>query len=349
MDKKEFLKSLLECASPSGYEEKIGYLIRDYLFEGLNANSVIYNSETFYAQQGKGPKKILLSAHHDEIGFQVQYISDSGLVYLSPVGGLDFKVLPGSVVEIYSSKKSLEVVTGIIGKTPIHLDTERDKISTNIKDFSVDLGATSKEEAQNLVGIGDYGVIRSTPIINFGEHRVMGRALDDKIGVYIVTQVAKELAHWKVPEDYSLVYAYFSQEETGLRGAKQAVPYINPSISIDVDVIYSTDDERGISKEKCGEINLGKGPVINHGPDKNRGLNQDILRVAQSNAIDIQEIVTKPGGTNTDAIWVGSEDCKTTHISIPLRNMHTPVEVCDWRDIDGAIKLLVETIKELTK
>ena len=348
----EFLRKLLLTDSPSGYEEEAQYLISNYLNgregAGLNSTSFYFESGTQVEQQGNGPKKIMISAHYDEIGFQVQYITESGMLCLSPLGGLDLKILPGQVVKFHSSKTGYDV-TGIIGKSPIHIERpdERGTLSTEIQNYLVDIGAENKEEAKELISIGDYGVVESVPMINFGKNRIMGRALDDKIGVYIMTQVAKELAHYPIPEKYSILYAIFPQEETGLRGAKQAVSHINPDMSIDIDVMFATDEGRGISKEKYGEISLGKGPLINHGPDKNSELNRTLLKVAEENNISIQEIVTRCGGTNTDAIWIGAENCKTTHLGIPLRNMHTPVEVVDWRDVDSAIKLLVETIKKI--
>ena len=348
----EFLRKLLTTDSPSGYETEAQNLIVDYVGDrfgaNLNYNHIYFESGTFVAQQGTGPKKILISAHYDEIGFQVSYINDSGLLCLSKLGGVDLKVMMGQYVTIHSSITG-ETITGIIGKEPIHVENpdKRYSISENIYEYLVDIGAENKEEAQKLVSIGDYGVIFSVPILDFGENRLVARGLDDKIGVYIMTQVARKLSHFDQGDKYSILYAAFPQEETGLRGAQQSIPHLNPDISIDIDVMFATDEGRGISKEKYGEISLGKGVLINHGPDKSVEINNLLKSVAKEFDIAIQEIVTGRGGTNTDVIWTGAKNCKTTHLGIPLRNMHTPVEVVDWRDIDAAIGILVETIKKI--
>lgn len=301
---------------------------------------------TIAYKHGSGQKTILLSAHYDEIGFQVQYIMDSGLLCISPLGGLDLKILPGQVVEIYT--KLGTTITGIVGKKPIHVETpnERETLSIKISDILVDIGVKDKESAKKLVSIGDYGVLQSEPILDFGENRIVGRGLDDKIGVYILTQVAEtiEQNHKECLEDYTIIYAFFPQEETGLRGSYESRMF-NPDISIDLDTWIATDEGRGISKEKYGDVSLGSGPIIAHGPDKDYSLNNDLLGVAEDNFIPYQEICSRSGGTNTDVIQRMSGSI-TTVILIGLRNLHTPVETCDWADIENTIKLLTTALEK---
>lgn len=345
----EFLEQLLTTAIPSGYETIEGSSLIQNYFEKLGLK-VVLNTKlgTVAYKQGKGPKKILISAHYDEIGFQVQYINSNGLINIIPIGGLDKKVLAGQVVEIH--KRNGNIITGVIGKKPIHAESssERSDGSCKMEDFLVDIGATDKEEAKKMVNIGDYGVIKVDPILNLGNKeqakRLMGRALDDKIGMYIVTQVAKYLSEKDLDKYYTIIYAGFPQEETGLRGAWQ-VKDINPDVSIDIDVMFTTDDGHGISEAKNGSIELGKGVIINHGSDKNYDLNNILIKTAEKGGIPYQEIVTRPGGTNTEMLQLLSRDCETTHLSVGIRNLHTPVEICDWDDIEGTIDLICKTIE----
>lgn len=347
MENKEFLRDLLRCPSPSGYEKEARKLIIEYLEYVLGDSSEetqVYAMGSFYVKQGSGPKKIMISAHYDEIGFQISYIDDSGFLHIQKIGGLDLKVLPGSVVQI-KSRKTGKFIKGVIGKKPIHDETaeERECLKWKEEDVIIDLGVSSSEEARELISIGDVGVILREPNLDFGMNRLTGRALDDKIGVYILTQVAKNLSS-EVLSGYSIYYTGFCQEETGLRGAIQSAGLIDPDISIDIDVFIATDEGRGV-KKNFGELFLGKGPAINHGSDKNPDLNDILLETLSEVDIDYQEVVTRPGSTETCTIQEGCSNCKTTHLSIPLRNMHTPVEVCDWKDVEGAIKLLTEIIK----
>ena len=348
----EFLEKLLTTAMPSGYETIDGsYLIRNYL--GKLGLKEIMNTTlgTFAFKQGNGPKKILISAHYDEIGFQVQNFTEAGLLNIVPIGGLDTKVLPGQVVEIYT--RSGKIVTGVIGKKPIHAESYEERkggCDMKIEELLVDIGAIDKAEAKKMVFIGDYGVIKSQPILNLGNketaNRLMGRALDDKIGMYVVCEVAKYLSEKNFDKYYTLIYAGFPQEETGLRGARQ-VRELNPDVSIDIDVTYATDEGRGISSAEQGSVELGKGVVINHGPDKNYDLNYSLIKTADKEGIPYQEIVTDCGGTNTHFLQLMAKDCQTTHLSIGLRNLHTPVEICDWDDVESTIDLICKTIENL--
>ena len=346
----EFLEKLLMTAMPSGYETIDGaYLIRDYLSRQGNFKEILNTSlGSFAYKQGNGPKKILISAHYDEIGFQVQHINSNGLINIVPIGGLDKKVLAGQVVEIYTRRG--DIIPGVIGKKPIHAESadERSGYEIKMEDFLVDIGATDDKDAKSMISIGDYGVIKSTPILNFGNKdnakRLMGRGLDDKIGMYIVTQVAKYLGKMDFDKYYTIIYAGFPQEETGLRGAIQ-VKDLNPDVSIDIDVMFATDEGRGISEAKNGVVNLGNGVVINHGVDKNYDLNYSLIKVAEKEGIPYQEIVTQSGVTNTEIIQLMSRDCITTHLSLGIRNLHTPVEICDWDDIESTIDLICKAIE----
>lgn len=344
---KEFLEKLLKTSSPSGYENEALEVFKN---ECLSKKGTVIVEEDMMGNVGIGsntksdlslkntfgdPSYIMISAHIDEIGFQVQHITVSGLINIIQIGGPDLKVLAGSEVLIKGS------IPGIIGKTPIHLEkrSERDEMKIEMKDFLVDIGAESKEEAQKLVEIGDY-VTFSPNLKWLGENRISSKGLDDKIGIYIVAEVLKRCNNI-IP---NLLVAALTQEEEGLRGAKVFSRSIFIDRSIDIDVTFATDEGREISVEEEGDIRLGKGPVIVCGPDKSPRIRELMKRVAKENNIPFQLVSSWSGGTNTSAIQEGTGS-ETALLSIPIRNMHTQVEVCDMRDVEWAIELLEKVIK----
>lgn len=341
---KEFLEKLLRTSSPSGYEDEALEVFKN---ECLSKKGTIIVEEDMMGNVGITTKSnltmknmsgdlsyVMISAHIDEIGFQVQHITESGLINIIQIGGPDLKVLAGAEVLIKGS------IPGIIGKTPIHLEkrSERDEMKVEMKDFLVDIGAESKEEAQKLVEIGDY-VTFSPNLKWLGENRISSKGLDDKIGIYIIAEVLKRCTD--VP---TLLVAALTQEEEGLRGAKAFSRSIFIDRSIDIDVTFATDEGREISVEEEGDIRLGKGPVIVCGPDKSLRIRELMKRVAKENNIPFQLVSSWSGGTNTSAIQEGTGS-ETALLSIPIRNMHTQVEVCDMRDVEWAIELLEKVIK----
>lgn len=238
-------------------------------------------------------------------------------------------------------------VPGIIGKKPIHVewkaDDEKDK-TTKIKDMKIDIGAESKEEAMKLVGIGDPVIIQDIPM-ELGENRIVGRGLDDKTGVFIVGEVLRKLS--KLNLQHVKVYGVAcTQEETTASGAIISAANINPAYSIDFDVTFATDDEY-VSPCEWGDIKLGKGGAIAHGVDNNRELTNLIKKVCNETGIPYQEFVAPTGGTDTVHIKQASSDCATQLLSIPNRNMHTQVEMCDYRDLQSLIDMTVQTIMEI--
>jgi endoglucanase len=177
-------------------------------------------------------------------------------------------------------------------------------------------------------------------------------SLDDKIAVFLVASLYKALyeelkSHGTyIPEDhwskkYTVIFLSATQEETGLRGATVAAKNINPDISIDCDVDFAANDELSGPKEKIGDIKLGEGPIIAYGADKSIRLNKALKESAPEK---YQTVSTGCGGTNTDTIQLSSADCETAHVAIPNFSMHSPVEICDWRDVQGAAEMIYNVI-----
>jgi endoglucanase len=300
---------------------------------------------------GNGNLAFMLSGHIDQVGLQVQHIDDNGFVYFIKDGGVDPKILPGLAVTILSNNG---LVNGIIGKTPIHIEWNSDSKdkALNIKDLKIDIGASDKKEAMDMIQIGNPIAINH-PTFLLGKNRISSGGIDDKIGVFITAEVIKRLAH-----DYTygngaiknlkVFGVACTQEEVGGNGAIIAAKRINPKYSIDYDVTFATDDDC-VSAKEWGDIKLGNGGCIAYGPDKHMEMCKDVEFVCSKYNIPYQPFSVGAGMTNTNKIKISSDDCKTLLLSIPERNMHTPVEVCDLRDVESLIDMTYWYIHELDK
>ena len=354
-----FLKKLLETHTPSGYERlgKIDELIQDVL-SNTKYRDIIGN---LYFEKGSTQEnalKVFISAHYDENALQVIKITNEGLLHIINLGGIDRKTIEGSHVFVISDKWDEDDVTqkklipGIIGKKPIHKETkdEREKIDEYDK-MLVDIGASSKEEVTELgIHIGSVIVFKKDVNMTFGpkKDKIVSNALDDKIGIFAVTSAFNTIdENILIEKNIKLILGWLSQEEVGLRGAIIASNYVQPDISIDVDVTFDTSKCTGISQEKHGDMELGKGVVLEYGPHTNYTLINDLKEIANKFALSYQESVAKVGGNNCSAIQLNAKDCATAHLGIPLRNMHTQVEMVQNDDVNSCIdliKLYIENI-----
>jgi endoglucanase len=345
---KEFLQNLLTAYSPSGYEKNATSVFEDYMGT-FDANHEFTDKVGNVCYSiGDGKVSIMLSGHVDEIALQIQHIDDKGFIHFVKDGGVDPKVLLGSTVMIMSSVTG-KPVPGIIGKKPIHVewhaDDEKNK-ATQIKDMKIDIGVDTKEEAMALVGIGDPIIIQDIPL-EFGVNRFVGRGLDDKVGVFIVGEVMKQLSMVGTRLNNVKVYGVACvQEETTASGAVISAANINPDYSIDYDVTFATDDDY-VKPEEWGNIKLGKGGAIAHGVNNNPSFTKMIKEVCKEHNIPYQEFVAPSHGTDTLYIKQASSDCATQLLSIPNRNMHTQVEMCDYRDLKSLIDMTVATIMKI--
>ena len=345
-DNTGFLNKLVSTPSPAGFEKDAGEVFKTEVMDYLERGCYTDNFQNTWFQFGNGQKKILLSAHIDEVFSVVTYISDDGIVSIGPGGGMDKKDLPASKVVFLKDNGIL--TGGIVIKNPIHieyLEETKDKVM-KYEELKVDVGCDTKEE------VLARGIHPGTPVLydrmsnfNFGKNRMYSVGLDDKIGVFVAEEVFRSLCFaedksWM--DEYTVVLLAAAQEETGCRGVCVAARKINPDISIDFDVTFATDGDMGLNKAKYGDISLGKGPVICYGPSKSLRLNLALKNAA--NGFYQEEASGRAGGTNTDNIQEFSEDCETTLVSIPNRSMHTRVETCDWRDVQGAVDMVANAI-----
>jgi len=338
----DFLESLLTSSGPSGFEIEPASVFRKYLSKFADSIHTDVTGNTIAALNPESPFKVMLAGHYDEIGFQVVYITDDGLIYFREVGGIDKMTVPGLEVDILTEKAGK--VRGVIGRKPIHLQTPKEReASPDLKEMWIDIGASSRKEAEKLVSVGDPVAMRVN-YLRLGKHRVMSKGLDDKIGAFVIAEAFRELSEKKALKVG--VYAVGTvQEELGLRGAHTSAFGVDPKVGICVDVGFATDVP-GVSKQNYGDATLGGGAMLSRNADSNPVLLKRMLSVAKKGKIKTQLECghRASGGTDTAQMQMTRSGVATSLISVPNRYMHTPVEICDLRDVEAAIDLIVGTV-----
>ena len=349
----QFLTDLMEAPSPSGYEREATLVFERFCYkQGLSHEFTDSIGNAAFSVGKLGGIPFMVSGHIDEIAMQVQHIDDNGFIHFIKDGGIDPKTLAGRNVVI-CTKGMKEFVPGVIGKAPIHIEfhTENKDKVTKIQKLKVDVGASNKQEAIDLgIEVGQP-IIFDKMIRELGIHRISACGIDDKIGVYVTAMVLKQLIEMQKTNPLQNLKVYgvaCTQEEVGGYGAHLAAKRINPKYSIDYDVTFATDDGN-VEKNEWGDIKLGGGGCIAYGPDKNIEMCNVMRKVCEYDHIPYQPFSVGAGMTNTCKIKMAADDCKTLLLSVPQRNMHTPVEVCDFRDIDSLVLMTVKFIYETDK
>lgn len=334
---KKFFKDLVLAPSPSGFEQPAQEVYRNYVKDIADEVKTDVHGNVIALKKGTGKIKLMIVGHADEIGLMVKFIDENGFIRFSPIGGVDTNVLPGLRVNIYHGKK---MIRGVIGRKAIHLlkVEERNK-APKIEDLWIDIGAKDKKAAEKKVAVGDQ-ITFSPGMEMLSRGLVTTKATDNKAGVYIAGSVLKELAGKKISAN---IYAVSSvQEEIGLRGATTSCYGIDPQVGIAIDVTHATDYP-GINKNVMGDIEIGKGAVIAVGANINPKVFELLKEAVKKAKVDFQ-IEAAPRGTGTDAnvIQTTRSGVAAGLISIPNRYMHTPSEIISFKDLDSAVKLLVE-------
>lgn len=339
-----FLEKYLNNASPTGFETSGQKIWLDYIKPYIDT----YFTDTYGTVVGvinpDAPYKVVLEAHADEIGWFVNYITKEGYIYLKKNGGSDHAIAPSKRVNIHTSKG---VVKGVFGWPAIHVrDTETDKPPT-IKNIFIDVGCDSKEEVEAL-GIHVGCVITfADEFMTLNDRYYVARALDNRIGGYMIAEVARKLKlnNHKLPFGLYIVNAV--QEEIGLRGAEMIAHRIKPDVAIITDVIHDTQSPL-YDKKTTGDIACGKGPVVTYGPAVHNNLLNMIIEVAQNKSIPLQRAAAyRSTGTDTDAFAYSNSGVASALISLPLKYMHTTVEMVHKDDVQQVINLMYEFVIQL--
>lgn len=341
----KFLKQLLETPSATGTEIAVAELVRERLAGTADEIQTDVMGSVHARLSGTGvAPSLMLSAHMDEIGLMVTYISDEGFLSVSSVGGVDAAILPGMRVDVHASN-SMEPLRGVVGRKPIHLiEPDERKSVTPIDKLVIDLGMPAKR-VKKLVMVGDV-ITFGVGFERFGKNMAVSRAFDDKAGVWIAMRVLETLAEeGRAPGDF--IVAATVQEEIGTRGAITSTYGVNPDVAVAFDVTHATDYP-GIDKTKYGKIVCGEGPVIARGPNINPAVFERLVAAAEAEGVPYQ-IEAEPGVTGTDArsIQITRGGIPTGLVSVALRYMHTPTEVVSLDDLDATVKLLVRFARDL--
>ena len=344
------LKKLSEAFGVSGYEDEIRSIIIDEVRNVADEVKVDKLGNVIAIKKGsRGGLKVLWDAHMDEIGFFVKHIDDKGFVYLSPVGGWWDLILPGQRVRILTDKEN--IIYGVVGTKPPHLlrPEEREKIIPIDKLF-VDIGASSKKEAEDLgVRVGSPVDLDREAIELLGD-KATGKAFDDRAGVLAMLQAFESID----PIDTDVYFVAAVQEEVGLKGARVAAYSISPDVALAVDVTTANDVPGGDPKEKVAEV--GKGPAISVADGRSSSgliahprLLKLIIETAKKNNIPYQLSVMSGGTTDGAIIALTKEGVPTATLSIPTRYIHSPVEVLSLKDLVNTSKLIELTTKNITR
>jgi putative aminopeptidase FrvX len=344
MDKLEFLEKYLNNASPTGFEasgqklwlEYVKPYINEYMVDTYGTVVGIINPNARY--------KVVIEAHADEISWFVNFITDEGYIYVRRNGGSDALIAPSMRVNIHTKKG---IVKGVFGWPAIHTrNVDKDEVPT-LKNIFIDCGCKNKEEVHNL-GIHVGSVITfAEGFMTMNDRYYVGRALDNRIGGYMIAQVARQIHENANKLDYGLYIVNAVQEEIGLRGAEMIAHRLQPDVAIITDVCHDTHSPM-YKKMEQGDQACGKGPVLTYGPAVQNNLLNMIIDVAEKKQIPFQRAsASRATGTDTDAFAYSNIGVASALISLPLKYMHTTVETVHQEDVENVIRLMYEFLVQL--
>jgi putative aminopeptidase FrvX len=343
-----FLTELLTTPSPTGFEMPGQRVWAEWI--GKHAPEVhcdTYGS-TWAKLPGKSGRLLILEAHADEIGFMIKHIDSNGFLRLERVGGADVATARGRRLRILGEKGP---VNGIIGNTAIHLrrDGSESEKAPAIHELWVDVGASNPSEVAALgIRVGHPAVYDEAPMM-MAHNRLVGRALDNRIGGYIIAQVMKHVAASKKKPDFSLICLNAVQEEIGGYGAMMATHRLRPDVCVCLDVTHATDTP-GLDHAKHGKVTLGGGPTLSHGTANHPMVVNRLIACAGASKVPVQhESSSRSTGTDTDKIFHVRDGVPSALVSLPLRCMHSVVETAHLDDVDRTIRLLTEFVMTLNK
>ncbi len=340
-----FLKRLLDTPGPSGYEAAAARAWREEAATFAAEVHADAHGNSLAVVNPSGTPTVMLAGHIDEIGVIVTYIDDDGYAYIAPIGGWDPQVLVAQRIRFLGRAGE---VLGAVGKKPIHLmkPEDREKAS-KMTDLWVDIGATSRAQAEAVLSIGDAGVIDSRTL-DFPNDRIVSRSIDDRIGAFVVLEALRRYA--ADPGDARVVAVATTQEEIAYHGggARVAGERVDPSMAIVVDVTFATDHP-GIEKKELGDSRLGSGPVLTRGSVVSPVAFRILRDTAESLRIPFTlHAAGRETSTDADAIHLARHGVATALLSVPNRYMHSPNEMVSLVDLDHAAALIAAACKAVT-
>lgn len=344
----QFLRTYINNASPVGFESSGQKLWLDYIKPYIDTQFTDPYGTAVGIINPDAPFKIVIEAHADEISWFVNYINDQGLIYLKRNGGVDHQIAPSMRVNIWGKKGPVKAV---FGWPAIHTrlsNNDAKEPQPKVETLFLDCGARNKKEVEEL-GIHVGAVVTyQEGFDELANNYLIGRAFDNRVGGFMIAEVARLLKENNKNLPFGLYIVNAVQEEIGLRGAEMIARRIKPNIAIVTDVTHDTQTPM-INKVIEGDVACGKGPSLAYGPAVHNKLLNVVLEVAENNNISVQNrTVSRSTGTDTDSFAYANDGCPSVLISIPLRYMHTTVEMLHKDDIENTIRLMYETLLTLT-
>lgn len=342
---KKFLRQYLGNASPTGNEVEGQKLWLEYIKPYIDEwRSDVYG--TVYGIINPGKKyKVVIESHADEISWYVNYISDKGLIHVIRNGGSDQTIAASRRVNIHTSKG---IVRGVFGWPAIHVRKGKDaNLSPTLENIFIDIGVKSKKEVEEAgIHVGNM-VTYDDPFEELNAKCFIGRALDNRLGGFCMAEVARKIKEEGIKLPYSLYIVNSVQEEVGLHGAEMITQTIKPDVAIVTDVTHDTSTPL-IDAKLEGDVKLGEGPALTYAPSVHRKLLDLIIETAIDNNIPFQRVASsRSTGTDTDAFAYSNGGIPSALLSIPLKYMHTTVEMANYDDIENHVKLLTASLQRI--
>ncbi|MDN6309364.1 MAG: M42 family metallopeptidase, partial [Psychroflexus sp.] len=328
-------------AAPTGYEAEGQKMWMDYLRPYVDEFITDNYGTAVGVINPDAEFKVVIEGHADEISWYVNYITDEGLIYVIRNGGSDHQIATSRRVNIHTKKG---IVHGVFGWPAIHTRDKANEQAPKLENICIDVGCTSKEEVEKL-GV-HVGCVITYPDEFFvlNENKFVCRALDNRMGGFMIAEVAKMLKDNDIKLDFGLYITNSVQEEVGLRGAEMITQRIKPDVAIVTDVCHDTTTPM-IDKKKEGSTKIGDGPVISYAPAIQNNLRELIIASAEDHKIPFQRLAaSRVTGTDTDAFAYSNGGVPSALISLPLRYMHTTVEMVHRDDVENVIKLIYESL-----
>jgi putative aminopeptidase FrvX len=338
-----FLENYINTPSPTGFEYTGQKVWLDFIKPYVDT----YYTDVYGTAVGvinpDAPYKVVIEAHCDEISWFVNYISEEGYIYVRRNGGSDHQIAPSKRVNIWTKTGP---VVGIFGWPAIHVRDAAKEEAPTLKNIFIDCGMNKNE----LLGKGvDVGCVITfdDEFFILNEKYYVGRALDNRVGGYMIAEVARRLKENNIKLPYGLYIVNAVQEEIGLRGAEMIAHHIKPNLAIITDVTHDAQSPM-YDKKRDGDIACGKGPVLTFGPAVQNNVLNMLFDVAKSKEIPVQRAaVSRSTGTDTDAFAYSNSGVASALISLPLKYMHTTVETVQDLDVENVIRLMYEFLVQL--
>jgi putative aminopeptidase FrvX len=340
---------MLNTPSPTGFElaGQRKWAARVRPFADRLENDAYGTAWAVLEGRAERPRRIMLEAHADEIGYIVKHVTKEGFLHLDRIGGSDTGTARGRRLQILGDRGP---VRGIIGNTAIHLRKEaQDEKAPKVHELHVDVGAASAADVRAIgIRVGHPAVYTDVAEM-LGETRLLGRAIDNRIGGFILSEVLANLSARRDSLKSTVLAVNAVQEEIGGHGAKMVAHRLAPHVAIVLDVTHATDTP-GIAQEQHGEVKLGAGPTITHGTCNHPFVVQRLMECAERIGIPLQhESSSRFSGTDTDVIFNVGEGIPSALVSLPLRYMHSVVEMADLGDVAKMIALVTSFVESISE